>query len=165
MTAPMYLMLVAAVFSALAWRWNATSAALAFAYFASQAWWIIAGGCDVGGLFMIDVTTIALIFCKAIVRCPDTEFRSARHQLRCMVAAFTVQDRIVLAIFPLAWVGYVLRIDELARWWILYGLSLLQFIAAGWEAFGHWRRDSADKGEPEEPPGLMFAVARVGARG
>lgn len=156
----MYLMLAAALASALAWRWNATSAALAFSYFASQGWWLIAGTCDVGVLFMIDVATVALVFCKATARCPDAEFASARHQLRCMAAALTRADRVVLGLFPLIWLAYVLRIDEFARWWILYGLAMLQFAAAGWGALSEWRRCRAPRDEPDVPPsGLMFAAA------
>lgn len=163
MTAPMYVMLAAAVLSALAWRRNATSAALAFSYFASQLWWIIAGTCDVGVMFMIDATTIALVFCKAIVRCPDEDFRTAAEHFRCMVAAFTHGDRLVLAIFPLMWCVYVAQIDEFTRWYALWALAMAQFAAAGADAFMDGRRARVSRSEPDIPSsGLQFAHARVG---
>ena len=166
MTAPMYLMLAAAVLSALAWRWNPTSGALAFGYFACQAWWIIVREVDVGVMFLLDVTVIGLVFCKAVVRCPEQDYRSNAEHLRSMVAALTRADRAVLACFPLMWIAYVLRLDELARWWILFFLALAQFAAAGAEAFAEWRRCRVPREEPDRPPsGLKFAAAGLGDGG
>jgi hypothetical protein len=136
---------------------------LAFAYFATQGWYLIAGfGFDAGEMFMIDIFTIALVFCKATARCPDVEFRTASHHLRCMIAALTPCDRIVLGIFPLVWIVYVLTISDFARWWLLYALSMAQFVATGAEAYTEWRKAKASS-EPDIPSsGLMFAVARAG---
>jgi hypothetical protein len=158
-------MLVAAVLSALAWRWNATSAALAFAYFVTQGWFLIAGrGLDAGELFMIDVFTVALIFCKAIARCPDQDFLTGWQHFRCFLRAPTKCDWVVLGLFPLVWLAYVLTIGDGARWWALFWLSMLQFAAAGHDAFTEWRKAKrAGSGAPGTPSsGLQFALARAG---
>lgn len=180
----MYVMLAAAVLGILGpvWRvtvehlggprapWNATWAALGLAYFITQGWYLLEKSSgrelSVGDLWMIDVLTVALVFCKAIARCPDQEYRTARQHLRCMVAAFTVPDRAVVAIFPLMWLVYVLRIDDFSRWWVLYGLAMAQFLVAGGEALNEWRKARVPADEPDTPSsGLMFAAVRAGARG
>lgn len=158
-----YLMLAVVVVSAAMWRWNATSAALAFSYFAVQGWYLIDGPMDVGQLFMIDVFTIALIYCKAIANCERDEFCDGWDQLRCFLTSPTRMDRAILAIFPLGiWTAYVANIDEFARWYWLYAASLLQFLLAGCEALHEWRRAKASEAEPDTPSsGLMFALARA----
>lgn len=163
MTEAQYLMLAVAALSGLAWRWNATAAALAFSYFASQACWLITGVCDVGALFMIDLTVVTLIFCKATARCPDEDWLTAREHFRCMIDALTRGDRIVLLIFPLVWVAYVARIGAYEQWYLLWALAMLQFVAAGVDALHEWRKAKAPKSEPDSPSsGLQFALARVG---
>jgi hypothetical protein len=155
------LLLVAAGLSAAAWRWNSTSAALAFAYLAAQvAWWSGGRVIDVGELFLIDMFTITLIMCKAIVRCPDQDFRTGWEHLRCFVSAPTRWDWIVLAIFPLVWGAYVANVSEYARWWALYGLAMAQFLAAGGEALIEWREAKRAASRGREPPssGLAFAA-------
>lgn len=165
MTAAQYIMLAAAVLSGLAWRWNATSAALAFSYFATQAWWLVAGrtlGSD--DLFMIDVFTIALIYAKAISRCAEQDFGSGWHQLRCFLRAPTMCDRIILALYPLGiWTAYIANVSDFSRWWLLYLWSMIQFMIAGSEALFEWRSAKAPFDEPDIPSsGFMFAVARAG---
>jgi hypothetical protein len=158
-----YLMLAVAVVSALAWRWNATAAALAFSYFAVQLWWLLAGnGMDAGELFMIDLFTAALIFCKAIARCEETEFKNAWHQFRCFARSPTVADRAILAVFPVMWIIYVLTISEYSRWWLLYVLAMGQFLLALGEAYAERRKAKAPIPEPDIPSsGLMFAAPRA----
>lgn len=188
MTTAQYLMLAAAVVSGLAWRWNATSAALAFGYFATQALYLIVQYGDVqhlaaslvhgmpaafpertlepGQLFMIDVAVIALIFCKAVARCPEVQFRNMRHQLRCMVESFAIGDRIVLGCFPLMWAAYALHLSGFARWWALFALAMIQFAAAGSDALTEWRLSKAPRDKSDTPSsGLMFAVAGLGDGG
>jgi hypothetical protein len=155
------LMLAAAVLCALAWRWNATAAALAFSYFATQAWWLIAGRpLDAGEMFMIDVLTASLIFCKAIARSPaDGDFKTAREHLRRFLSAPTLADRIVLACFPLMWASYVLTISDFARWYVLYGLAMAQFLAALSEAVSEWRKAKAPVSEQDTPSSGLMRVA------
>lgn len=166
MTLPMYLMLAAAVFSALSWRWNPTAAALAFAYFTTQLWWLLSGrGLDAGEMFMIDVLVVGLILCKAITRCPDMEFVDFLDQLRCFLLSPTLADRIVLGIFPLMWAVYVLRIDEHNRWWTLFALAMAQFIAAGGESLSEWRKANAPNHESDIPSSGSLRYALTRARG
>lgn len=159
MTWPQYLMLAAAVLSALAWRWNATSAALAFSYFATQVWWLVDPGLGAGDMFMLDVVTIALVFCKAASHCPDQDFATGWEHVRCFLAAPSRGDRIVLACFPLMWIAYAARADELTRWWILYGLAMIQFAAAGADAFSEWRKARTAAGGRDTPSSGLMRVA------
>lgn len=178
MTFAMWLMLAAALLSAAGplWNvtlgpllgmrrlpWNATQLALAFNYFASQGWWLIAGDVDIGVMFMIDVTSVAFIFCKATARCQHDVFLNGRHQLRCMVESLTTFDRVVLGLFALAaWPSYVFILSAFWLFWICWWVMMLQFLAAGSEAFLDWRKARATAPESCDPSsGMMFAVARA----
>lgn len=155
-----YLMLAAVVASLWLGRWNGTCWALALAYFAVQAWWLIAGTLQPGDLFMVDLVTVLLIYCKAIAR--DTEcieYRSGWHQLQCFMLAPTAWDRIILASFAaLVWPLYVLNLDDFARWYALWGVSMAQLAVAGGEALIDRRKAKAPASIPGNPSsGLQFA--------
>lgn len=147
-------------------RWNGTCWALALSYFVVQAWWLLNSGAPLypGDLFMVDLVTVLLVYCKTIARDKECEFETGWDHLKCFLMAPTPRDRIVLAIFPLMWAAYVLRIDETTRWWALYWLSMLQFLIAGSEAIDTRRKAKAPRTDPDIPSSGLMKVAWAGER-
>lgn len=156
-----FLLLAAVCANLWAGRRNGTSWALALAYFAVQGWWLLNGRrpLEPGDLFMVDLVTIVLIFCKAVARdLEPCDYRDVWQHLRCFLLAPTPVDRIILASFPvLVWPAYVVTADP---WWWLYGVSMLQLALAGGEGLSERRQAKAPEDEPDTPSsGLMFAWA------
>lgn len=75
--------------------------------------------------FMADITVIAAIFAKAIVRAgANANFRRF----------MPIWDKAILAIFLLGvWPAYVLEIHPYYKWFLLWGLTITQFLLAGAE--------------------------------
>jgi len=163
-------MLAAAVASVVLCFWkgfrNATCGALALAYFAAEGWYWIDGPRTVGDLFMLDVVTILLITCKTIARHPRIEpFRDGIDHLAAFLAAPTFADRLILGLFILAvWPAYFME-PGTARWFMLWGATIAQFIIAGGESLHnyalHRREAKSLSKEPEEPPG-PYRIAWAG---
>lgn len=161
MTAAQYLMLAAVIASLWLGRWNATSWILAGSYFATQAWFLVVGVVNPGDMFMLDLTAVLLIYCKAIARDERCEeYRGGWDQFICFLYAPTLCDRAILTVFPLMWLAYVLKISDHARWWSLFALAMLQFLFAGHEALTRWRQEKRARQDPDSAAsGLQFAWA------
>lgn len=119
---------------------NLTALALSLSWFAGYGFYLATGeGMSGTFLWLVDVTVIAAIFAKdewAIC----APYAGLRHQLRATWWERSPWDRAVLAIFPVAWIFYVLPISPFAEYWALYYLALAQFALAGWESLHPWLR-------------------------
>lgn len=146
-----------------AW-YNITAAALAGSYLIMQGAWAAGIVFDYGMMFMVDVAVVALICCKTIASCPQEDYRNIWHQLKCCWSYHTTADRIILALFVVAvWPAYVLRMPELTRWWLLFGLALIQLLIAAAESFNLWRRAKSSRSEPGSPSSGLMRVAWAGS--
>lgn len=132
---------------------NLTALALSLSWGASEAAYYLTGeGMSPFFMWIIDVTVIAAILAKN----EYTDLPGWRNQI-------SPWDRAVLAIFPVAWLFYVVPIDPYGRYWALYILALAQFALASWEVLHPWLLRQAAKLPPadNESSGLEL----VGGRG
>lgn len=159
----MFALVLLAVFPA-AWR-NLTAFALAAAYLFVQGMWAAGVRLDTGLLFGTDMTVIAVIYGKAALRCPDIQIRSTWEQLKCFHANLSGQDRLIVALFLFgAWPAYVLNVPDLTRWWALYLVATVQYLAAAAESFSEWRQAKALQSDPDNPSSGSLRVAVAGPR-
>lgn len=149
-----------------AW-FNLTAAALAGSYLIMQGAWAMGMVLDWEAYFMVDVAVVALICGKTLACCPQEDFRNAWHQLKCCWTYHTVCDRLILATFVFGvWPAYVLKMPELTRWWLLYGLALVQLLIAAAESLSLWRRAKPRVTEPGTPSsGSLRAAWGTGGGG
>lgn len=142
---------------------NPTAALLVASWALGQGTWLLTGdNLPLGVYFIADVTVVAGIYAKTIVRCGAKVYRDLPHQLRCMVTDLTVWDRWIVAIFVGGcWPAYILHLDDWAKWHLLYWLTIAQFFIAGGEAVISWREAKrAVHAEPWLPPGLHRMAGR-----
>lgn len=142
------------------WK-NMTAIGLVGSWVILQAAWLLTHVASVGLELVCDVAVIGVMLVK-----PDYEdgfpYRGMRHQLAAMFwTERTPCDRIIGAIFPLMWVLYAIDISDYYRWWGLWWLAAIQFVAAGVEPVRlalvrKWREKNN-----ETPP----RVLRVGSWG
>jgi hypothetical protein len=109
---------------------NPTAAILAVSWLACEAIYR-AGGNPTDYALFFDLTVVTAIFCK----------------LRRDAA-----DWIILSLFPIAWFYYVAEVTDLQRYWTLYSLQMMQFIAAGSSSFLKYYRSRAVSDMPDEVP-------------
>jgi hypothetical protein len=152
------------------WR-NPTAAALVLSWaFGFLIYLKTGNGLALKFYFMADIAVIAAIYiCKHEER-NLRPYRNAWHQLQCFLLERSLWDRIVLCIFPLAWIAYIANIDAYYRYWTLWVLAVAQFLAAGGEALHSWidgRKANASISPPEPPSsGLeLCAVRGIGGYG
>jgi hypothetical protein len=146
-----------------AWR-NPTAAALVMAWFAGQAFYLVTGNNLPTEFYpFTDIFVLAVIFSKPEI-CNLAPYRSVPHQMICIVLERSHADRIVMLIFPLMWLAYAADIGEFSRWYALWGLCLVQFAAAGIEAF-HSRRRYADADDRPDEPGALLIAYQGATRG
>lgn len=142
---------------------NPTAALLVASWALGQGTWLLTGdNLPLRVYFLADVTVIAGIYAKTIVRCRGKVYRNTADQLRCMVTDLTVWDRWIVAIFVGGcWPLYVLALDPWAQWYALWALTIAQFLIAGGEAVISWREAKrAVHAEPWRPPGLHRMAGR-----
>jgi hypothetical protein len=119
---------------------------------------------DYGAMFMIDIAVIALITCKTLSACRESEYRGFWHQARCLFTDNSLADRFILASFALGvWPAYVLAVSDFTRWWALWTIALAQILAAGAETYFEWRPAKALVSEPDTPPSGSLRAAWAGA--
>lgn len=138
-----------------AWR-NPTAAALVLSFVFSNLVYVFTGnGLAVEAYLFPDIAVIAIIFCKKNHR--DYPLQGGDwHQLKCLWLERSPADRIVLSIFPLMWIGYVADVDPYYKYWALYWLAIIQFLAAGVEGFLKLTRRARAASETLAPPGDVF---------
>lgn len=140
-----------------AW-WNPTSGALVIAWLAGQGYYLVTGDNLPLEIYLFpDIAVIAIIMSKR-EDCTLAPYRSTLYQLRCLLLERSRADRVVLVIFPVAWILYVAAIHPYHKWMMLWALCVTQFLAAGWEALLSYRRDAdAVSRHPEDTGHLLIA--------
>lgn len=140
---------------------NLTALALSASWVASEAVYYITGdGMALRTMFLSDVAVIAAIYCKPEWR-QWHPYRSLADQFAALWYERSPWDRAVLAVFPAAWLFYVLPMADFTRYWTLYGLALAQLLLAGWEAFNPRLARLTANNLHSEPPGIPPGTARV----
>lgn len=82
--------------------------------------------------------------------------------MRCFITDLTTQDRFVAAIFLLGvWPVYVFNPDPYYRYWLLWGLTIIQFLLAGAEAALSFRHDVKVQASSDDPPSNGLALAGI----
>lgn len=130
-------------------RFNLTSAGLVISYIVSQLVWRVTDeSFAVPSMLLCDYLVIVLTVAKPDAReCPYTGLTS---QLQALWGERTNADKIILSIFPLAWLCYAVEFSAFYRWWALWWLAMLQLLVAGWEGYSTWweRRHAKDHTGP-----------------
>jgi len=130
---------------------NWTSVALVLAWGLNEGLWLATGKyLPLQAYIATDFMVLVVIFLKRDAQ-DSSPFTGLWHQLGACWREREWGDRVVAAIFPVMWIIYVLAMDDLLKYWILWGLALGQFVAAGAEAFVCWRRgrQAAEKPSPD----------------
>lgn len=143
---------------------NLTAGALVMAWIFGQVVYLITGNdLPVEYYAYPDIFVIAVIFAKP-EWCNLRPYRSAWHQLQCIILERSPADRIVLLIFPVMWVLYAAAVHPFYKWWSLYFLCIAQLLAAGWESFILYRRDADAVVRKPETPGTLLVAYPAGGR-
>lgn len=122
---------------------NPTAGALALCYMISECIYLLTGkGLAVDYYIFPDTFVLAVIFAKPAA-CSFQPYRSTFHQFKCIVLERSTQDRIVMLAFPAMWAIYISDLHPFYQWWGLWALSIVQFLAAGWEGFSKIYRSRA----------------------
>lgn len=150
MSAPLLVMwlVVFAIGVPSAWR-NPTAAALVIAWLAGQAVFYITGdNLPVQFYAFPDVFVLAMIMAKQEY-CNRRPYRSVLHQLSCVLLERSPADRAVMLVFPAVWLIYVAPMHDYHRWWLLWSLTILQFLFASAESLEiFWRQRAMSKSVP-----------------
>jgi hypothetical protein len=144
-----------------AWR-NPTAAALVLCWIFGEVVFVLTGNSlPVKYYAYPDIFVIAVIFAKGAYQC-QYPYRSLWHQLECIVLERSPADRVVMLIFPVMWALYISALHPYYLWYALWGLTIVQFLAAGWEAFSSNRRaPKAVSDAPDIPFGSEYRFARA----
>lgn len=128
-----------------AWR-NPTAAALVGAWIFTKVVYLVTGnGLALEYFVFPDIFVLSIIFAKPEYR-PCDWYLSTWHQLKCLLLERSPADRVVMLIYPVEWVLYVGDFAPRFTWFALWGLSLVQFLAAGAESLQmFWRSRSIIK--------------------
>lgn len=133
---------------------NQTAIALVASWSIGEAGWLLTGDNLPLKLYIItDYMVMVTIFLKTgLPDFPAVGRQGGRlHRLSAWMAAtfrtiwwaLSSADRAIMSIFGLMWITYAAAIGDYYRYWILWVLVVLQFGAAGTEAFASWRRGRA----------------------
>ena len=138
---------------------NVTALALVIAWlFVEIVYQITGDSLPLKFSFMADIAVIAVIYAKMIRRCGAKIYSSMREQFRCFVTDLTKWDRWIAALFLLgAWPTYVLEIHPFFKWYLLWLITITQFLLAGAEAALSFRHDI--KARATDPPDNGLALA------
>lgn len=125
---------------------NPTAAGLVLSWMLGEVTWMMTGNnLPLSVYFMADVAVITIIYAKMIWRVGPKTYPSAWLHFKCFILDLTVCDRIIVGIFLLgAWPAYVIELDPYYKWWLLYWLTVAQFVLAGAEALSSWLRRRND---------------------
>lgn len=139
---------------------NSTAAALTIAWLAGEIIAIRTGNSlPTSFYFMADIAVIAVIMTKPEA-CNFLPYRSAWHQLKCLLIERSVPDRIVLLLYGFCWIIYAVPPHPYYTWRLLWAITITQFLAAGVEAFLKFRRARAAVVAQDAPrSGLKYALA------
>lgn len=147
-----------------AWR-NPTALALLGALIVTKAIYLATGnGLAVDYYIFPDVAVLAVIFAKREF-CNLRPYRSTLHQLKCVLLERSPADRVVMLIYPLEWTIYCSSMHDYYVWWLLWGLSIIQFLAAGWEGFPKLRSTRAVSETPHSSDDVFRRLAWGGGGG
>lgn len=126
-----------------AW-FNLTSMGLVISYIVSQLVWRVTGeSLAVPSMLLCDYLVIVLILAKPDAReCPYDNFFA---QMCALWGERTNADRIILSVFPLAWICYAIEFSAFYRWWALWWLAFIQVLVAGWEGYSVWQAHRVKK--------------------
>lgn len=150
-----------------AWR-NPTAGALVLCWVVSEGIYALTGnGLAVAYYFYPDIFVICVIMAKhGPYSCPP-DGNTERH-LRSVLVNRTIQDYVILLIFPVMWVLYVVDLHPFYKWWSLWLLAIIQFFLAGWEAIVIQRHAAEHASRKPKPPfgfELLWGGRRVSANG
>lgn len=115
---------------------NPTAFGLVISWSIAEGLWYMTGdNLPLDFYFIADLTVIAIVYAKTISARPGKVYASGWHQLKCMVTDLTRCDRAIVALFLFgAWPVYVLNIGAWEKWFLLWAVTILQFLIAGYEA-------------------------------
>jgi hypothetical protein len=116
---------------------NWTAVALVGSFLVIHFAWILTGTGSLALDIIADYAVVIAIFLKVEAR--DCSPFAIWGQFRGCWRELGRADKIVLALFAPAWTAYAIDISDWLRYWILWGAGMLQFAAAGVEAFAVWR--------------------------
>lgn len=132
---------------------NRTALALVISWAIPYGAWLITDeNLPINLYFILDYFVLLVIFTKPEIR-DCSPYKNFAEQVKALWRERSMGDVIVASIFPLMWVIYLVDIGDFYRWWMLWGLVQLQFLAAGWEAFSLWLVRRKVRGT--KPPGLF----------
>lgn len=122
-----------------AWR-NLTAFALTASWLVGQIYYLRTGNSlALGQYFMADIAVVTVIFAKAIVSAGAKTYPTAWRQFKAFATDLTVCDRFILGLFLLgAWPIYVSTIHPYYQWWLLFYITIAQFLFAGAEPLARW---------------------------
>lgn len=116
-----------------AWR-NPTAAALSISWILGEIIFLNTGNPLPTRFYLIpDLFVLAVIIAKP-EPCDLRPYMNAWHQAKCMVLERAPADRVVMLIFPVMWIIYASDLSAPAKWYGLWALCIVQFLAAGFEA-------------------------------
>lgn len=166
MTDPQILMWAAvfAVAVSFFYGMNATAGALVISWLTGEAIYRITGdSLPVDFYIFPDIFVIAVIFAKGEY-CTQYPYETLWHQVKCIVLERSPCDRIVMLIYPIQWAFYVSTLHPYYKWWALFYLVLVQFLAAGFESFQTYRRHAEAVIRKPDPPGTLLVAYLTGGR-
>jgi hypothetical protein len=136
-----------------AWK-NPTAGALVLCWvFSESLYWLTGNGLATEYFIFPDLLVLAVIFAKPEA-CNFRPYINTWHQLKCLIIERSVPDRIVMLLFPVAWVFYASPGPYQYR--ALWLIAIAQFAAAGWEGFSKLYRSRVTSGTPDYPSGDVF---------
>lgn len=97
-------------------------------------YWITGIGMALEYYPFLDCVVIAVILAKP-ENCAYDIQPNWLAEMKCMFLERSVEDRIILCTFPICWYFYVADIAPFYIYWALWLIAVVQFLAAGWEAF------------------------------
>ena len=147
-----------------AWR-NPTAAALVGAWVVTKTLYLVTGdGLALEFYIFPDIAVMAIIFMKPRYQ-PRSRYADDWHRFKCLLLERTPADRVVMLIYPIEWVLYVTTLPAREVWFALWGLSIIQFLAAGAEPLAQYlRRRGADATvrPPDHPGSPLLVACRLG---
>lgn len=124
-------------------RRNWTGIALALSWAAGFAMWRLTGeGVPLKMEVIRDYCVLIVIFVKTSAR-DCIPFGGLLGQARACWVQLSWWDKAVVCLFVPMWITYAVAMDPRTAYWISWTAAVLQFMAAGAEAFEHWRRGRA----------------------
>ncbi len=118
---------------------NATAFAMvAMWLFGRVVYWLTGEWMPLQAMVLQDMVVIAAMFVKEDWR-DCSPYTNLRYQFCALWNERSPWDRAILALFPVAWIFYFPVVDGQKQFWTLWGLGLLQLIAAGLEALTLWQ--------------------------